>query len=154
MPLRVPRRLRHRHARRRRVRRPFRTQVRDMVLHPWRGSVRPRHAIRQSDVDHRVHLPLWTHHRLGVLLDSGLRHRPHARQSRTHRRHLLRPYVRTGRHRFGVLRMACRQDQRRIHLQGKRIPAAARHHRRTAARYAEAVIVGRRFCNLIALCFL
>ena len=37
-----------------------------------------------------------------------------------------------------------RQDQRRIHLQGKRIPAAARHNRRTAARYAEAVIVRRR----------
>ena len=141
MPLRVPRRLRHRHARRRRVWRPLRTQVRDMVLHPWCGSVRHRHALRQSDVDHCVHLPLGTHHRLGVLLDSGLRHRPHARQSRTHRRHFLRSYVRTGWHRFGVLRMARRQDQRGVHLQSERLPAAARHNRRTAARYAEEVVL-------------
>lgn len=114
---------------RRSGRRPRRAQIRDLGLDPRRGSLYADASLCGSDRDHRAGRRHRTGHLVGFLGHSGLCHRPDARQGRHDRRGLLRADVRTGRPRLGLLRVAGRPDEHRIHLPGQHSAApAGRHH--------------------------
>ena len=66
--------------------------------------------------------------------------RPDARQDRNDFRRFLRSHVRSGRHRFGILRMARGQNKHLVHFQCQRISASSRCRGRISARHEEKAI--------------
>ena len=137
LPLRLPRRLCHRNSGGRYAGRQVWQKVCHLVFYLGSGSVRPHHAIRQSDVDHHLHLPIGFDYRFSVFIHRCVCHRLNARQGRIDSRHLLRTDVWIGRSRLCLLRLASRQDEHRVHLPGECLLAIAWHHRRLPAEYAE-----------------
>ena len=137
LSVRVSCRLCHRNGCRRNAGRQVRPQIRHLVLHSRSRSIRAGNALCQPRMDHYIHIPVRTDHRFGILVDCSVRHRPHARQSWTDSRNLLRSDVWSGRTRIGLLRMACRQNQHRIHIPRERSAASIGHNSRFPAEYAE-----------------
>ena len=89
----------------------------------WGSALHPAAALCEPDLHDRARRHHRTRHLLGILRHPGLRHRPDARQGRDGRRDLFRADVRPRRPRLGLLRLAGRQDQHRIHLSDQH-PAA------------------------------
>lgn len=89
------------------------------------------------------HSPI-RHHRSGnfvcLLIDCRICNRPDARQDRDDFRCFLRSHVRSGRHRFGILRMARGQDKHLVHFQCQRLSATSRRRGRISARHEEKAI--------------
>ena len=92
--VRVSRRRRHRHVRRRPGGRSLRTQIRDLGIDPGRAAVQPGAAIREPVLDRRAERGDRVDPRLRVLGDSRLRAGAPAWPRRPGRRALLRVCVR------------------------------------------------------------
>ena len=108
LPVRISGGFRDRHPGRRLPRRPLRQEICDPVLDSRGSTVHPGHAISESWLGHLHGRDERTGDSIRILCDISVRHGPDAGQARDDFRNVFRTDVRSGRHRIGIFRLACR----------------------------------------------